>query len=258
MWKVIRASVIGTSHTDNKSLCQDDCFADVFVGCDGAGYLVSIVADGAGSATQGGYGAELTCAIAARSIEASLNNINKASLDEILVEQWVKDIRRRIYDAAEKQNRPARDFACTVSGAVVGPSIAIFFQIGDGSIVVSRGDIQGVVFWPDSGPYANMTYFVTEEDALDHLHVCVTNTRIDEIAMFTDGIQRLALSFEQRTAHLPFFESMFKVLRSSSVADCGKLDQQLAKFLNSEAINKRTDDDKTLIMATRATNAELF
>ena len=103
-----------------------------------------------------------------------------------------------------------------------------------------------------------MTYFVTEEDALDHLHVCVTTARIDEIAMFSDGIQRLALLFEQRTAHHPFFESMFKVLRSSNVADCGKLDQQLAGFLNSQAINKRTDDDKTLVMATRARNDEFL
>ena len=59
--------------TYNKSLCQDDCFADVFVGCDGASYLVSIVADGAGSAMRGGDGAGLTCATAARSIEASLH-----------------------------------------------------------------------------------------------------------------------------------------------------------------------------------------
>ena len=152
MWKVIRASVIGTSHTDNKSPCANDCFADVFIGWDAACYLVSIVADGAGSAKEGGYGAELTCATAARSIEASLTDVNKAALDEVLVEQWVKDIRRAIYEAAEKQNRPARDFACTLVGAVIGPSIAIFFQIGDGSIVVSSGCVQGVVFWPDSGP----------------------------------------------------------------------------------------------------------
>ena len=118
-------------------------------------------------------------------------DINKPLLDEILVEHWVKDIRRAIYEEADKQNWLARDFACTLVGAVIGPSIAIFFQIGDGSIVVSSACVQGVVFWPDSGLYANMTYFVTEEDALDHLQVCVTATRIDEIAMFSDGFSDL-------------------------------------------------------------------
>jgi len=68
---------------------------------------------------------------------------------------------------------------------------------------------------------------------------------------YSDGVQRLALSFEQRIPHNPFFEPMLNVLRNQKSAECEALDQQLAHFLNSPQINERTDDDKTLILATR-------
>jgi len=253
MWKVIRASVVGTSHTDLGQPCQDDCYAGVTRGADGLDYLACVVSDGAGSAKEGGKGAELACVTARSSIEATLGNLRSNQLDEAFVEEWVKDIRSAIYEMAEVSGLTARDYACTILGAVVGPNKVAFFQIGDGAIVVSSGCTQGVVFWPDSGPYANMTYFVTEEDALAHLHVSVTSARIDEIALLSDGIQRLALSFEQRTPHTPFFEPMLKALRKRGPGECETFDGQLARFLNSHHINERTDDDKTLVLATRRT-----
>jgi len=249
MWKVIRASVIGTSHAHSGQPCQDDCRADVVGGADGQEFLVCIVSDGAGSAQEVGTGAALACSTARASIAASLSRSKK--LAESDVESWIADVRSVISAAAEANELSDRDYACTLLGAVVGNGAAVFFQIGDGSIVVSSGSALGVVFWPDAGPYANMTYFVTEEDALSHLHVSITHTQVDELALFTDGIQRLALSFEQLTPHYPFFEPMLNVLRKRSPDECAALDQQLALFLESTAINERTDDDKTLVLATR-------
>lgn len=249
MWKVIRASVIGTSHTHTGQSCQDACRADVVGGAEGQDYLVCIVSDGAGSAQQGGRGAELACFTARSSIAASLSRSKQLTASD--VESWVNDVRRVISAAAEENELTDRDYACTLLGAVVGNNAAVFFQIGDGAIVVSSGSALGVVFWPDAGPYANMTYFVTEEDALSHLHVSITHSHVEELALFSDGIQRLALSFEQFTPHYPFFEPMLNVLRKRSPDDSAALDQQLAIFLNSAAINERTDDDKTLVLATR-------
>ena len=72
MWKIIRASTIGTSHIKSGSLCQDSCYADVIRTADGQEYLVVVVSDGAGSAKEGGKGAELTCKTAISSISASM------------------------------------------------------------------------------------------------------------------------------------------------------------------------------------------
>jgi hypothetical protein len=252
MWKVIRASAVGTSHTESNLPCQDKCYANVVRSTvDDIDYLVCLVADGAGSAKEGERGAELACAAAWISIEASLQRSQSTPLDETIVEGWIRDVRRAIFESADTNSYTARDYACTFLGAVLSPSKAIFFQIGDGAIVASSGYVQGVVFWPDSGPYANMTNFITEEDALLNLHISITSSRINEIALFSDGIQRLALSFEQRTPHNPFFEPMLNVLRSQKPVECEALNEKLAHFLNSPQINERTDDDKTLILATR-------
>lgn len=219
------------------------------MGSDGAEYLVCLVSDGAGSATFGGEGAEQACVIAFESIEASLRN--GVSLDDRTVEGWAINVRRHLYSAAEAHGRSARDYACTLLGALIGPEQFAFFQIGDGAIVATVGEIQGVVFWPDSGPYANMTYFVTDEDALNNLHVAIGQRDIDEIALFSDGVQRLALSFESQTVHSPFFGPMFNAMRKRSVAECDALSGQLAAFLGTPQVNERTDDDKTLILATQ-------
>jgi hypothetical protein len=250
MWKVIRASATGTSHMDTGQACQDDCYADVIRGADQVDYLVCLVADGAGSAQAGGTGAQLACHTARASIKATLARQRPESLGEIDVKSWVENVRRVISNAADESELAVRDYACTLLGAVVAHHAAIFFQIGDGSIVATSGNIQGVVFWPDAGAYANMTYFVTDEDALEHLHICISDSHLDELALFSDGLQRLALSFETQTPHIPFFEPMLNVLRNSRPNQCEALDQQLAVFLNSSAINDRTDDDKTLVLAT--------
>jgi hypothetical protein len=75
--------------------------------------------------------------------------------------------------------------------------------------------------------------------------------------MFSDGLQRLALVYESQTAYTPFFEPMFSVLRKADLAACDTLSDQLARFLSSPKVNERTDDDKTLVLATRRYNREV-
>lgn len=251
IWKVIRTSVIGTSHVDSRSPCQDECYADVTTACDGSQYLICVVADGAGSASQSERGAELACSTIRRSVETSLSDQACNPIVDQTVVKWVKNVRRQIYQAAAEDALVVREFACTLIGAVVGPSRSVFFQIGDGSIVAKKNDIAGVVFWPDSGPYVNTTYFVTDEDALDRLQLTIVDAAFDEVALFSDGIQRIALSFDSQVPYWPFFEPMFKILRGRHGDACAPLDNELSRFLGSPEVNKRTDDDKTLILATR-------
>ncbi|MEQ1637385.1 MAG: PP2C family serine/threonine-protein phosphatase [Methylococcales bacterium] len=253
MWKIIRASTIGTSHINAGSSCQDSCYADVILTADNKEYFVVLVSDGAGSAKEGGQGAELTCETAISCISTSLEKESDVFFTEKSIVTLIEDIKSVIADKAKADNLTAKDFACTFLGAVIGHSQSLFFQIGDGAIVLSVNNVQGVVFWPDSGEFANMTYFVTDKDALSNLHIQLSNVSFEEIAVFTDGIQRLALSFEQQRPHPPFFDPMFAVLRKQSPELCDALDKQLRQFLESPAVNERTDDDKTLVLATRLT-----
>lgn len=253
MWKIILDSAIGTSHIKSGNLCQDNCYADVIRTVDDQEYLVVLVSDGAGSAKEGGMGAELACETAIFSISTSLEKEFEAIFTEQSAVTWIEDIRNVISDKAKADGLTVRDFACTFLGAVIGGDRSLFFQIGDGAIVLSVNNVQGVVFWPESGEFANMTYFVTDQDALSNLRIQISNMSFKEIAVFTDGIQRLALSFEQQCPHPPFFDPMFSVLRKHPPELCEILSEQLRQFLNSPAVNERTDDDKTLVLATRLT-----
>lgn len=256
MWKVISSSAIGTSHQALTLPCQDYCLTEVVKIDDGSEYLIVLVSDGAGSAQLGGKGAELACSRALESISCSLKasfhqQNQEEGLTEEWVKQWVETIRETINKEAIEVSLKPRDFACTLLGAVIGPRQGIFFQIGDGAIIVSSGSVQGVVFWPDSGTYANETSFLTDENALQSLRIILVPTPINELALFSDGLQRLALRFIEEVPHYQFFDPMFAALRQTPIESCSILKDRLADFLSSLPINERTDDDKTLILATR-------
>lgn len=249
MWRIVYASATGTSHIATNLPCQDVYCVETIQSKDSQDYLVCLVSDGAGSAQFGGEGAQLTCSVALSSIKRTLSETRLDSLIE--VERWVKEIQHVIRETADTNGLGMREYACTFLGAIIGYDDSLFFQIGDGAIVASSGYVQGLVFCPDTGMYANMTYFITEEDALSHLQVTGTHAKIDEIALFSDGIQNLALSLEQYTPHIPFFEPMLHKIRTSSTEDCLMFNQLLEQFLNSASVNERTNDDKTLILASR-------
>lgn len=252
-WKIVQASIAGTSHAVNGRGCDDECFAEVISAPDGEELFIGLVSDGAGNAPRGAAGAGLACNAGTAVIEewAANGGIISTVTDEVIA-AWVEAIRQRIRLAAELEALTQRDYACTLMGSVIGEKAAVFFQVGDGAIVINAAEDGLVpVFWPESGEYANMTYFVTDSDTLAHLRVKVCTVAPDEIAIFSDGIQRLALVYESKSAFKPFFEPMFETLRKSDAAKCDVLSDQLALFLNSPQINERTDDDKTLVLASR-------
>ncbi|MFN3380094.1 MAG: PP2C family serine/threonine-protein phosphatase, partial [Runella zeae] len=225
--------------------------AEIFYGFDNEEYFISIVSDGAGSAANADRGADLACISAIKSIERSLGILNQDEINEVCIRGWINDIQDEIIKEANYTELPVRDFACTILGAVVSRKKSFFFQIGDGAIMASCNQVKGIVFPPEYSEYVNLTHFVTDKNAIDHLQVFITSSPITEIAIFSDGIQHLALSFKTLTPHLPFFEPMLEVLRKCDTDRMESLNYQLASFLNSKQVNERTDDDKTLVLATR-------
>ncbi len=51
------------------------------------------------------------------------------------------------------------------------------------------------------------------------------------------------------TAHGPFFTPFFTILATATAAQEDQLQAELARFIQSAAVNERTDDDKTLALA---------
>ena len=102
-----------------------------------------------------------------------------------------------------------------------------------------------------------MTVFATDPCAAEYLEHEIAKRTFDELALFTDGLQRLALHFASQTVHNPFFRPMFAPLRSAPAGYLAATSTALGSFLGSPSVNDRTDDDKTLVLATRRINAPL-
>jgi len=167
------------------------------------------------------------------------------------IKDWIFEASVSITEAAENEQLHPRAFACTLLGSMLTPSGAIYFQVGDGGIVVNEGGHFTPVFWPEETEALNLTFFITDETWSDHTQILVSPTCPGSIALFTDGLQLLVLDYANRTAHAPFFEQLFSQLESCSEEHLPYLDEAVAAYLNSDAINARTDDDKTLILAMR-------
>ena len=138
-------------------------------------------------------------------------------------------------------------------GCFITNKNAVFFQIGDGAIVRNDGTGHYVtIWWPQNGEYLNSTSFLIDDKNFGNLQVTILDEKIDEVALITDGLQQLTLNTETEQVHQPFFKSLFSLLRT---ADDEKkisiLNQKLIEYLRSDQINNRTDDDKTLFLATR-------
>jgi hypothetical protein len=253
-WRFASATVIGTSHVKNGTPCQDDHRCRVFRNGADEPIIAIAVSDGAGSATRGEDGAAITCASLIEQTKLFLaQNRNLASVTEQDAHEWLDAVRNAIADRASDAAHEVRAYACTMLLALVGVEAAVFLQIGDGLIVINnQGPHWSWVFWPERGEFANTTYFVTDAAAANHLRFECRHGSIDEIALLSDGIEPLVLHYASRTIHAPFFDRVFgPVRRSKVIGEDFALSRELESYLSSPAILQRTDDDKTLVLATR-------
>jgi hypothetical protein len=251
-WRTLAASVVGTSHAAAGLPCADACATRLLRRRRGGRVLVAVAADGAGSSERASEGARLACqAVLHHAARWAAGKSDIAGLGREAFLPWLDEVQVRIAAAARTEGRDTRDFSCTLLVALVDRARAAFFQVGDGAIVYGGGDGAYVpALWPQTGEYANCTWFATDRDAADRLQAASAEG-VHELALLTDGLQGLALRFATREAHTPFFEPMFARLRREREGQSRSLQQELRAFLGSAPVNRRTDDDKTLVLATR-------
>jgi hypothetical protein len=248
-WRVVAASIDGTAHEATRTACQDDCLAKVETAPEKSPLLTIFVADGAGSVPCSGKGAELAIETASAFVKQHYDQPVEFVPDDHWAKKCIRAVRDKIYAEADRGKSKARDYACTFLGVVASPSVTLLMQIGDGGIVVDVGKGLEVPITPMVGEYVNMTNFVTDENAIDVLAVKVLHACPKKIAVFSDGIQRLALNMATNTAYAPFFIPFFTVLSQATAEQEDHLRTELERFLQSPAVNERTDDDKTLALA---------
>lgn len=248
-WKVIAESARGTSHLALDEPCQDATHSTpLLVG--GEDIMVAACADGAGSALFSYDGAHTAAKAITLAVSESLSRgIKLSEVTESDVRSWFLAAQSEVILLAESLAHEPRQYASTLVLAVIGAHRAVFAQIGDGcSVFQSAGEIY-VPIWPQSGEYANTTNFLTDEQLERKIEVRFEESQVEAFAILTDGLQQLALSFRDKKPHPGFFLPFFKMLSEAQFQD--DLVVPLRRFLDSPAVNDRTDDDKTLVVAVR-------
>ncbi|MEH1959059.1 MAG: PP2C family serine/threonine-protein phosphatase [Nostoc sp.] len=254
-WKAVARSAIGTSHKNQGIVCQDYgkycTFKDVIVGA---------VADGAGSAKYSDVGSELAVETALKYLSKISEYLRKRQhwwqkVSQVLSQPeaeklFTKTVNKVIAELgkkAEKENYSVNDLACTLLVFVATPDWVAAMQIGDGFIVRrSQESEYQLLFQPDKGEFANETTFITSANAVKEMQVKVISEKQEFICASTDGLEKVAIRLSDWEPFSPFFKPLEEYLHEPVNGE--EKDKYLMEFLNSERLNSRTDDDKTLLL----------
>lgn len=179
------AFVAGRSHDQSNIPCQD--FA---AGRRRNGVAAIALADGAGSRANSGLGAKIA-------VDASLRLITSA-FDEVaeMVAHAPGEARRRVTREvnaalgliARRFDVDRQSLASTLLFVARKEGRFVAGHLGDGVIAtVDSQDRPGVLSHPDNGEYANMTYFVTDDDAEERLRLYRGNLAHGGFILMSDG-----------------------------------------------------------------------
>ena len=253
-WRYAQASVIGLAHLNQETECQDRVTCQTLATKNGE-ILIAAVADGAGSTSHGQIGAEIACQLFVTEIKSFLRSSGESvkSISEDFGKYWVNYFQKKLEETAQKDEKELREYASTFIGAIVGENIAVFFQIGDGAAVYSvSGAAESYHFAiaPLESEYVNMTEFLTDKTAIEQFRYALIEENIEDLILFSDGIYAVAVNYQTNQPHEPFLMPMIAPLRNTNAPN--GLNEKLEKFLSSPKINEKTDDDKTIILASRS------
>lgn len=223
--------------------CQDFALAETLED----GTLVAMVADGAGSTSYGGHGAETACRSMLESLRKSKDQ--GARIDRAALLSAFKGAIEAVESLALERGVPASEFASTLVAAIVSRGEAFFIQIGDGAGVLRMGGEYTVAIWPVETEFVNSTQFVTTPNALQLVQVRRVAGMIEEVVVFSDGLQYLVLDFKEKKPHQRFFASVSEQLTGSDSGRSANFDAWLQALLEAPQVTSRSDDDTSIVYA---------
>ena len=248
MWKFAAARATGKSHTRAGLPCQDRFRCVTLFN---ATHLVAALADGAGSASMSEKGAHIAVEATVAHIETAVSGSSPDLLN--LIRQAAFSGREAVFHFAREEGIDPRQLASTLLAVVVTPAGGAALQVGDGLIVArDSGNEWNWKLWPQRGEFANTTVFLTDNFFAEVVKVKSLDADTTDVALMSDGLEGLGLHYSSRTVHVPFFQAMFRpIINAEGDSEITPVSQQLKTLLASDEISNRTDDDVSLILATR-------
>jgi hypothetical protein len=244
-------SAIGTRHEQRGQPCQD--YGNYRFE---SPYLIGAVSDGAGSAKHSDIGSQVAVESALDSIAKILNRqfIEEPSKEEVeqaapeIFAEMLEEILCTLHQEAIIGGYELRDLGCTLLVFFATSHWVAAMQIGDGLMMLrAHADAPyQLLFKPDKGEFINETIFITTSSACDYMTVCTETVETPFLCAATDGLERVAVRLQDWEPFAPFFRPFEDCLMKLSTA--AEQHTYLQTFLESERLNAKTDDDKTLLV----------
>jgi serine/threonine protein phosphatase PrpC len=251
VWRYGGRSVRGIGHFVSGQPCQDACWFNAVAGGD---VFIACVADGGGSVPLSHFGSRIACAVATGAMALLSRRFHEMD-NEAMAAFWrdlAADARTAIEAEAASLNRPIGDFGTTLLAAMATPDRVSMMQVGDGFIVVSPSDADPasrytLAFEPRRGDYVGEVTWITSSDWEKDFQTRIITGRQDFLCLSSDGLEKVAILQQTQTPHAGYFDYMRdRVAAGSTSAD---MDELVGSVLLNPALDTRTDDDKSLVLA---------
>ena len=256
MNKNANAIVQGNSHRGNNTPCQDRAFY-----LEENGLYIMTLADGAGSKEFSHFGAEIvtkeTARILSHSFEDYIQKLETYGKSSIEIEQNKLYVRESILDqlttkledyALSNNISSVKDLASTLLFCVVDyRNRFIIGHIGDGLIGASflspEDGYSMVISEPENGEQSNITFFVTDDKAINHFRIqSGVFSNLEAVYLMSDGVADVFYSSQNGLANeiRNFPAKYFGV-------EAGSYQAYVTQILENE-VAKKSDDDLSINM----------
>lgn len=234
MFKVSYAMVPGLSHDRSNELSCEDYISSI----SRKNSVVMCLCDGAGSAKHARKGAELVS-----SAVCSYLNRHLFSFLHMKHDKAIKKICEVSKSAVEKENDSITDYNCTLLAVVILKNKYLCIHIGDGVIGCLENNELHILSSPSNGEYKNQTYFITENNAENHIRIEKGSFHTNSFSVFimSDGTSVSFFQNEQLISK--------EALKQLCIANVSLPIDEMKEFLQEnlyEIISINTNDDCSL------------
>lgn len=250
-WKQCGTRAQGKDHINAGVVCQDNVAA-----LEKNGVHAIALSDGGGSRKYSEVGSACSTVAACRLLAEKfdeyydrLDRIDAAEEEEaakllLSLRLEILDVILEALRAEVTAEKTLRDFGCTLQFAAVKDGRYLLGHVGDGVIagLTQRGLARRVqvLSHPENGGAPNVTFFVTDHDAKDHLRLSHGECRqLEGILMMSDGPEEVLYSTEGMHANT---QKLFDNFRGVSRSEYEKA---LSAFL-TRSVAKHSYDDLSL------------
>jgi hypothetical protein len=237
------ASVVGTSHLSTETPCHDNHAYKILP--NGLGFI-ACVSDGMGSASHAELGSLTASTFIVNFLEEHLD-VNMDDEDIItLIQEGFIETNDELHVVANQHELNVKDLNATLLVFISFNGSQYYGQVGDCTAIGKIDDEYEVIVKQQRGEYANATFSICNLESIENGIYERCEKFYPMVSLMSDGIESISISAKDKTVSHLFFDPFFKVFSHENYNQ-EEVQKSLERFLASDRINKKTDDDKTLL-----------